>query len=53
MTREAQLCDLEDLAASAVHRMETRGIVSMPAVDGAGRLAGTIHLHDCMRAGVV
>jgi CBS domain-containing protein len=27
--------------------------VSMPVVDGEGRMLGIVHLHDCMRAGVV
>ncbi|MFN2433122.1 MAG: SIS domain-containing protein [Gemmatimonadota bacterium] len=54
MTREPEVCATDELAATAVHRMETRGIISMPAVESSGgRLVGMIHLHDCMRAGVV
>jgi arabinose-5-phosphate isomerase len=54
MSREPKVCATGDLAAVAVHRMETFGIVSMPVLAGAGGpLAGMIHLHDCMRAGVV
>jgi arabinose-5-phosphate isomerase len=41
------------LAASAVNHMENHGIVALPVVDGDGRLTGILHLHDCMRAGVV
>lgn len=41
------------LAASAVNQMENHGIVALPVVDEAGRLTGIVHLHDCMRAGVV
>lgn len=34
--------------------METFGIISMPVIEAAGGpLAGMVHLHDCMRAGVV
>jgi arabinose-5-phosphate isomerase len=53
MTREPRVCAPEELAAAAVSRMETHGIVSMPVVDGEGRMLGIVHLHDCMRAGVV
>ena len=54
MSREPQVCAAEDLAASVVGRMETRGIVSMPVLERAGGpLVGMVHLHDCMRAGVV
>jgi arabinose-5-phosphate isomerase len=54
MSREPQVCAAEDLAAAVVGRMETRGIVSMPVLERAsGPLVGMVHLHDCMRAGVV
>ena len=43
----------DELAATAVNQMENHGIVAMPVVDAGGRLTGIIHLHDCMRAGVV
>jgi arabinose-5-phosphate isomerase len=36
-----------------VNHMENHGIVALPVVDGDGRLTGILHLHDCMRAGVV
>ena len=41
------------LAATAVNQMENQGIVALPVVDDGGRLTGIVHLHDCMRAGVV
>jgi arabinose-5-phosphate isomerase len=41
------------LAATAVNQMENHGIVALPVIDGDGRLTGIVHLHDCMRAGVV
>jgi arabinose-5-phosphate isomerase len=53
MTREPRVCGPGELAAAAVSRMETHGIVSMPVVDDGGRMLGIVHLHDCMRAGVV
>jgi len=54
MSREPKICATTDLAATVVSRMETFGIISMPVVDPTTeRLAGMIHLHDCMRAGVV
>ncbi|HUP00311.1 MAG TPA: KpsF/GutQ family sugar-phosphate isomerase [Gemmatimonadota bacterium] len=53
MTRDPKVTRGESLAATAVNQMENHGIVAMPVVDGAGRLQGIVHLHDCMRAGVV
>lgn len=54
MSCEPQVCAAEDLAAAVVGRMETRGIVSMPVLERvSGPLVGMVHLHDCMRAGVV
>ena len=54
MSRDPKLCSAEDLAATVVSRMERFGIISMPVVAaGSGRLEGMVHLHDCMRAGVV
>lgn len=41
------------LAATAINQMENHGIVALPVVDADGRLEGIVHLHDCMRAGVV
>jgi len=54
MSRDPKLCATTDLAATAVSRMETFGIISMPVLSPeTGVLAGMVHLHDCMRAGVV
>ena len=39
-----------ELASAVVFRMEQHGIMSMPVVDDADRLAGVVHLHDLMRA---
>ena len=42
----------EELASAVVYRMEQHGIMAMPVIDDTGRIAGVIHLHDLMRAGV-
>jgi arabinose-5-phosphate isomerase len=33
--------------------MERAGIMAMPVLEGDGRLAGVVHLHDLLRAGAV
>lgn len=43
----------DELASAVVFRMEQHGIMAMPVIDDAGRIAGVVHLHDLMRAGVV
>ena len=53
MSRNPKTIGPDALAASAVNQMENHGIVALPVVDTAGRLTGIVHLHDCMRAGVV
>ncbi len=41
------------LATEAVHLMEQRRITSLLVVDADGKLAGAIHMHDLLKAGVV
>lgn len=53
MTKDPKVIGPDALAATAVNQMENHGIVAMPVVDEDGRLIGIVHLHDCMRAGVV
>jgi arabinose-5-phosphate isomerase len=53
MSRTPKTILADALAATAVNQMENHGIVALPVVDGVGRLTGIVHLHDCMRAGVV
>jgi arabinose-5-phosphate isomerase len=53
MSRSPKTILADALAATAVNQMENHGIVAMPVVDGEGHLEGIVHLHDCMRAGVV
>lgn len=53
MTPDPKVTRPDALAAVAVNRMENHGIVALPVVDDDHRLVGIVHLHDCMRAGVV
>lgn len=53
MTKDPQTARHDELGSAVVYRMEQRGIISMPVIDGEGTLVGVIHLHDLMRAGVV
>jgi arabinose-5-phosphate isomerase len=53
MTRDCKRIGVRDLAAEAVHLMETHRITALPVVDGEGRLAGALNVHDLLRSGVV
>ena len=53
MTANPKTARRDELAASAVHRMERFGIMALPVVTEDGRLEGIVHLHDLMRAGAV
>jgi arabinose-5-phosphate isomerase len=52
MTRTPRLAQHDELASAVVFRMERHGIMAMPVLDDDRRLAGIVHLHDLMRAGV-
>ena len=52
MNTQPKRADPDELASAVVYRMEQHGIMAMPVIDDAGRIAGVIHLHDLMRAGV-
>ena len=41
------------LAAEAVRRMQDAAITSLVVVDDNGAVAGILHMHDLLRAGVV
>ena len=41
----------DELGSAVVFRMQQYGIMSMPVVDGSGKVVGVIHLHDLMRSG--
>jgi len=42
----------DELASAAVFKMEQFGIMAMPVLEAGGQMAGIVHLHDLMRAGV-
>lgn len=52
MNPAPKVTEPDTLAAAAVYRMETHGIMALPVVE-KGRLHGIVHLHDLMRAGAV
>ncbi|WP_298081025.1 KpsF/GutQ family sugar-phosphate isomerase [uncultured Cardiobacterium sp.] len=51
MTRAPQSTAPAVLAAEALQQMEARHITALPVLDD-GRIAGIIHIHDLLRAGV-
>ena len=51
MTRDPQTTAPAVLAAAALQQMEARHITALPVLDGE-RIAGIIHIHDLLRAGV-
>ncbi|HEY6089459.1 MAG TPA: CBS domain-containing protein, partial [Gemmatimonadaceae bacterium] len=53
MNRTPKVAKADELGSAVVYRMETHGIIAMPVLDSEDRIAGVIHLHDLMRAGVV
>ena len=52
MTREPKTISANALAALALKVMEDHAITVLPALDQEGKLAGAIHLHDLIRAGL-
>lgn len=53
MNTDPKVAHPDDLAAAAVYRMETFGIMALPVVDAEQHLLGMLHLHDLLRAGAV
>ena len=53
MTASPQTAHPDERGSAVVHRMEERGVMAVPVVNGTGVLVGIVHLHDLMRAGVV
>jgi arabinose-5-phosphate isomerase len=51
MTRAPKTVAPDELAGTAVARMEQYGVMALPVLDGGRRLVGMVHLHDLMRAG--
>ena len=53
MTVSPQTAHPDERGTAVVHRMEERGVMAVPVVNGTGVLVGIVHLHDLMRAGAV
>ncbi len=53
MTKGGKNLRADQLAAEAVQVMEKHKITALLVTDAKGKLAGVIHMHDLMRAGVV
>ena len=51
MTRTPGTTRAGELGSAAVFRMQSKGIMALPVVDGDGRVEGIVHLHDLLRAG--
>jgi arabinose-5-phosphate isomerase len=52
MTRSPRSAEVGELASGVAFRMEEYGIMAMPVLDAAGKVAGVVHLHDLLRARV-
>jgi arabinose-5-phosphate isomerase len=53
MTANPKRIGPRELAAEAVHLMETYSITALPVADDTGKLLGALNVHDLFRAGVV
>lgn len=53
MNKSPRVARPDELGSAVVHRMEQYGVMAMPVADEQGIVAGVVHLHDLMRAGVV
>ena len=51
MTRTPQTTGADERAAAALQHMEKRHITALPVLEN-GRIAGILHIHDLLRAGV-
>lgn len=52
MTRNPATIDELSLASKAVGLMNAKSITGLVVLDGQGFVAGFIHMHDCLRAGI-
>jgi arabinose-5-phosphate isomerase len=53
MTTHCRTIKPNDLAAEAVHIMETHRITALPVCDASGVLIGALNVHDLLRAGAM
>ncbi|HMA18648.1 MAG TPA: CBS domain-containing protein, partial [Thermoanaerobaculia bacterium] len=49
---EPKTIGADEFASSALQQMESAKITTLFVLDGEGRLAGAIHMHDLLSAGV-
>lgn len=52
MTHSPKVIHADALAAKALQLMESNKIMSLVIVDGEDRVAGVIHMHDMLKAGI-
>ena len=52
MSKTPKVTTPETLAGAAAHEMEVRGVMALPVIRDGGELAGVVHLHDLLRAGI-
>jgi arabinose-5-phosphate isomerase len=52
MTTNPKIVGPEDLAAKALQIMESHSITSLVVLDAHERVAGVLHMHDILKAGV-
>lgn len=53
MTRSPKTISIDALAEAALRQMEEHSITSLFVHDGGGAVAGVVHLHDLVKAGVI
>ena len=53
MTKNPKIIAKDALAVSAVQMMESFSITSLVIIDGDKKVEGIIHLHDCLKKGIV
>ena len=52
MTNDPTVTEPDELAASALNKMESLQITVLPVLDGEQKIVGIIHLHDLIRGGL-
>lgn len=53
MTTPCRSIGERELAAEAVHLMETHRITALPVIDDSGKLVGALNVHDLLRSGAM
>jgi arabinose-5-phosphate isomerase len=52
MTRSPKVINADALAAKALQLMESDKITNLVIVDSEDRVAGVLHMHDILKAGI-